>query len=145
MSLSTPLDARLYRTALYLYPPRFRREFAEEMRRDFEEATFEAHAERSSLLAFRTRICADLVKTVLLQWARTGLPAIALVATVVPIVTATLLARLSQATPMVIPTENPNEEVVALVLLFMVVLLIVITTILLTVLVVHPRLKRRAR
>jgi hypothetical protein len=139
-----PIDARIYRAFLYLYPPQFRREFAEEMARDFNEATSEAQAARGGLVTFRARICADFLKTVLFQWARTGLPAIALVAAIVPLYTVTLLARLSQSTPVSIPTE-PDAEMLAIVLLVTVVLLIVVSTILMTVLFVHPRLKRRAR
>ena len=139
-----PIDARIYRASLYLYPPQFRREFAEEMTRDFSEAKMEAQAAQGGLFAFRARLCADLIKTVFLQWARTGLPVIALISSIVPLYTATLLARLSQSAPVSIPTE-PDAEMLAMVLLVTVVLLIVASTILMTVLFVHPRLKRRPR
>jgi hypothetical protein len=69
---------------------------------------------------------------------------IALVSSIVPLYTATLLARLSQSTPVSIPTE-PDAEMLAMVLLVTVVLLIVVSTILMTVLFVHPRLRRRPR
>ena len=90
MQSPASLDSRLYRAALFLYPPAFRREFSSEMILDFNEARDETQqaGDGRGLWAFRADISADLVSTVVLQWMRTGWPVIVLLSMIVPLTAA---------------------------------------------------------
>jgi hypothetical protein len=139
------LDGRLYRAALYLYPPAFRREFGGEMVRDFEEARLErcAAGAVTHSWSFHVHITTDFVKTVVWQWLRTGLPVIALVSAGIPLLVAGLLADFSRSQALKLPAGTPDADVIALALLVMVVLFIVASTILLTLFFSRSLLHRR--
>src|SRR5437016_13923161 len=98
-------DTMLYRAALYLYPPAFRREFSPEMVRDFDEARHETGraGEGRGLWAFRAEMGVDLTCTVVLQWVRTGLPLIVLVSAIAPLIAASALATLWHQVRIVLP------------------------------------------
>ncbi len=70
--------AFLYQTLLHLYPSSFHDQFGSEMAADFEDATEEAWRALGWLgvLQLWPRIGADLIRGVLVQWLRTGLPAV---------------------------------------------------------------------
>ena len=72
-----------YRAAVRLYPADFRRQFEAEMLRDFAEATSEAvGCGDRHVVALWGRVTLDFFKSLLLQWIRTGLPLVALIAAV---------------------------------------------------------------
>jgi hypothetical protein len=70
------LESRLYRAGLSLCPDAFRRDHGDEMARDFDEARQEADS-TSAIWLLRACLSIDLVRTLAVQWVRTGLPAIA--------------------------------------------------------------------
>ena len=116
----------IYRTALYLYPPGFRREFAGEMARDFEEATVEVwRATRwRGVLALWMHTGTDLATTAVVQWLRSGLPAIALASAAFAILSVSAAAQFPRVS---IPTQltEADRDVVTVLLLVVVVLMIV--------------------
>jgi hypothetical protein len=147
MSFSSRLEVRLYRAAVYLYPPGFRREFGAEMAQDFLDASVEIRlaGRVRGLWSFRAQIGADFAKTVLVQWLRTGVPIIAVVAAVGPLFIAGALAKWSREVPMILPNGTPDEEVLAVALMAIVVLLIIAATIVFTLWFMRPVLYRTRR
>lgn len=146
MTARLSFESRLYRTALYLYPPRFRHEFADEMAQDFDDASGEALVKDGGLALFRARIYADLFKTITLQWIETGLPAIGLTSALIPLLTVALLAGLTPHAAFVdVPAGREDADLLTLLFLVVVVLLIVATTVFFTVWFAHPWVRRRER
>ena len=145
MSHHLSVESRMYRTALYLYPRRFREEFGEEMAQDFDDASLEALTTDRSRFAFRARMCADLARTIVARWADTGLPAIALAAAIVPLLAVAGLTRLSAQAALGLPAGTGDADLIALALLVMVVLLVIVTTLFFTVWFAHPWVRRRGR
>jgi hypothetical protein len=138
--------AALYGAAVRLYPPDFRREFASEMSRDFSQATQEAWGDGAwrSLAGLWTHMGTDLARTLIVQWLRSGWPAI----TLIPVAFATAgvgaAARILALPPVALPAGQPDRDEAALLLLVTIVLLIVMATIILTLWFTRP-LRYRTR
>lgn len=147
MAESDRFDAGLYRAAMRLFPPQFRREFTPQMLRDFQDARHEARiaTPRGGLWPFRARMCADLLQSLLTQWLRSGWPLIVLMAIAIPLVGASALARFWRRAQIVWPATTPDGEAIGLILLATVALLIITTTLVLTMWFVYPLLQRRRR
>jgi hypothetical protein len=143
MRPAASLDARLYRAALYLYPPAFRREFSPDMIRDFDEARREAQLAGRGLWAFRAQMSADLGRSVVLQWLRTGLPAIVAMAVTGPLIVASALASVWRPVSFVLPQGTADADLIALELLVAVVILVIAATIIFTLWFTRPILRRR--
>lgn len=147
MRSTLSLDSRLYRAALYLYPPSFRREFSAEMVRDFDEARHdpELAGRARRLWKFRAHMIADLACAVVLQWLRTGWPIIAVAAVACPVAAVSALAnvwpRQLFAIPMGIGTHD--ADVLALEVLVTIVILLVASTIMVTLVLMRSLLRRR--
>jgi hypothetical protein len=125
------LDGRLYRAALLLCPPGFRQDHGDEMARDFDEARQEAQADGDRALWFlRCLMAVDLARTLTVQWIRTGIPVIALVSTLVPLVIAEGLATLARRTTVRIPRGLEDEEVVTVLFVAVIVVVLIAMTIL---------------
>jgi len=141
------LDTRLYRAALHLYPPAFRRDFSREIVRVFDEARQEMLRTRpqDGLWAFRARMIVDLARTIVGQWLRTGWPYIAVLSILYPLTAASALSSLWRRWPIVLPRGTADADILMLELLAAVVLLIVATTIILTLWFTRPLLYRRRR
>jgi hypothetical protein len=138
------LDGRLYRVALSLCPAGFRRDHGDEMARDFDEARHEAASDGARALWWlRCLMAIDLVRTMALQWIRTGLPVIAFASVALALGLAAALATLARRARIEVPDVLEHEE--ALVVLFMAVLLVMLiaTTIVLSLWV--GRLTRQRR
>jgi hypothetical protein len=140
-----PIAAAIYRAALQLYPPDFRREFASEMARDFLLATNEAWRAGAwrSLIGLWAHIGADLARTLIFQWLRSDWPAVALIPATVTLMGIGVTAQLLPATPVPLPVAQTDRELLALMLLIIVVLLIVAATIIFTLWFTRPLLYRR--
>ena len=110
------LEGRLYRAALSLLPPAFRREHGAEMARDFDQARQEA-ASASAFWLLRACIAIDLVRTLAVQWVRTGLPIIAVLSLVVSIAVAEALAAIARRASIRMPAGFEHED--ELIVLFM--------------------------
>ena len=140
-----PFDVVVYRAALYLYPPAFRAEFAEEMRAHVENARGEAATDgRRALARFHVETIRDFAFTIARQWLRSGWPLIALVAALVPLAQVFAIVRVVGRLSFELPSEVPDAELMSLVLLAVVSVVLIATTILLTV-CFSPHLARRRR
>jgi len=130
---------------VYLYPPAFRREFSREMVRVFREVRHETQVANpeSGLWTFWALMSADLARTVVLQWLRTGWPFIVVVSTLYPLTAASALASFWRRSSFVLPSGSADADLVALVLLVAIVLLVIATTIVLTLWFTRPLLYRR--
>ena len=147
MRPTASLDTRLYRAALQLYPPVFRRDFSREIVRVFDEARQEMLLTRpeDGLWAFRARMIVDLARTIVGQWLRTGWPYIAVLSILYPLTAASALSSLWRRWSIVLPRGTADADILMLELLAAVVLLIVATTIILTLWFTRPLLYRRRR
>jgi hypothetical protein len=141
------LDGRLYRAALSLCPAGFRREHGDEMVRDFDEARGEAAADgHRALWILRFLMAVDIVRTVGIQWLRSGLPAIGLASTLVTLALAEGIASLAlraRFAPFQMPANPVDAEVLGLLLLAVMCVMLIAMTIVLTQWVNRPR--RRGR
>ena len=109
-------EGRLYRGALWLFPAAFRREHGAEMARDFDEARQEADS-TSAFLLLRACISIDLVRTLAVQWVRTGLPIIAVASILLSLGIAEGLATIARRASVRMPDGLEHEDTV--VVLFM--------------------------
>jgi hypothetical protein len=126
-------DRVLYRQGLSCCPPAFRREYADEMLRDFDDARDDAVAVgRRHLWIWRALILFDLVRTILSQWWLSGWPAIAVVSAALPIVMAGSIAGVFRRTVFSVPLDVPHADTLGLVLLTTVFVVVIATTILFT-------------
>lgn len=139
-----PLDARLYRAALHLCPFEFRREHGDEMACDFEEARGEgALISAAALRRIRVAMSVDLARTILVQWWRTGRPAIGAVALIVSLASTLGLASAVRTLTLRMTAFAVPSEGVALILLSAVALMVIVTTIVVNLCLVRPRRVRR--
>jgi len=144
MSSLLPLDTRVYRSALRLYPERFRREFSPQMLGDFDEARDEAVStgRRWALWRFRGRILSDFAHTLVLQWLRTGRPVIAVSAMFGTVAVVVSLVRVWPRTP-VLSADQADTQLILLEVMVVVTFLVITATIIATLW--SARLMRRRR
>jgi len=134
LSSTSSFDTALYRLALYLYPPSFRREFSVELALDFEEGRQESlTAGPSRLWAFRAYVWRDLMATVVLEWCRTGWPLIITGAVICPLIAVSLLGQLWRVPHLVIAPETPDADLIGLGLITTTVFLVIALTIVVTI------------
>ena len=115
-TLLNSFEGRLYRAALTLLPAAFRHEHGAEMARDFDEARQEANS-TSAFWLLRAGISIDLVRTLAVQWVRTGLPLIAIASILLSLALAEGLAAIARRTSVRMPEGLEHED--AVVVLFM--------------------------
>jgi amino acid transporter len=141
------IDARAYRAALHLLPPGFRREFSEQMIRDFDDARAEAVATGRSreLWAFRARMGLDLARAIPMQWLRTGLPIIAAAAILLTFGITSTLAAIFRPRSYNFPHGTPEADMLILEMLIVAVLFVIASTIVFTSVFVTRRLRRPRR
>ena len=142
MQTSLPLDARLYRTVLHLFPPAFQDAFADDMLQDFVDARAEAGPRGRA--RFYARTAADLVRTVPVQWWRTGWPVIIGLAATITVSTGSAVAAVWPRDPFPVAPGTVDREGILLGLLTLVVLFLIASTILITVWT-NQLLRRRRR
>jgi hypothetical protein len=134
---AAPFDARLYRAALQLCPSEFRRDHGEEMACDFDQARGEVvHARDLWVLHLLMGI--DLARTVVVQWLRTGLPAIGCVALLCSLLLTVGLASVARRLIDRIPGNKVDPETL-LVLLAAVAVLVIVVTIVFNLWAQRPR------
>jgi hypothetical protein len=133
-------EARLYRAALHLCPGEFRRDHGDEMACDFDEARGEAAASGAGgRWVLRLLMGVDLARTIVVQWLRTGLPAIGCVALLCPLVVGAGIASAVRRLTFRFPAGGVEAEGVGLVLLAVVALMVVVVTIVFNLWVHRPR------
>ena len=134
------LEGRLYRAALLLCPGRFRREHGDEMVLDFDDAHREAAARGDAALGvLRLAIVVDLVRTVGVQWFRTGFPVFGLASIVITLALAEAVATIARRATIYMPVDAAQEEALGALLLAVVSVLLIAITIVLTQWVNRPR------
>ena len=148
-ALASSLDHRLYRAGLALCPPAFRREYAAQMIEDFAEALDEASSSgaRSDLWALRLQMGLDLLRTLRVQWTRTGLPVVGLASVVISLTLVQLLASfVVKSASFSLPADVADRDVIGLLILATVSVFIVASTICITLWASGPiRRPRRVR
>lgn len=152
MTRAHSVAARFYRSLLFLYPAEFRREFGNEMARDFDEASREAwHAGGwPGLVALDIWITADLLTAVVRQWIRAGSPTLVLVSSTVVVASASAMTQAAVARavlqgrmrhPVVPPTSSRISDMFSTTTLA-VALLIIAATIIFTLWSAHAPWRR---
>jgi hypothetical protein len=141
---SAALEARLYRAALRLCPGEFRRDHGADMALDFDDARTEAAAAGTGALwTLRVLLGLDLARTIVVQWLRTGLPAVGCAAAIVSL---SLMAGLAPATRFVterLSSVAGDVELLGIVLLASVAVMVIVATIVFNGWVHRPRPARR--
>jgi hypothetical protein len=117
------------------------------MARDFTEATEETRlaGRQVDLLALWACVGADLARTVVVQWIRTGLPVLALCSIASAVVAASVAANVLPRSPFTVPAAAADRDLMTLILLTGVVLLVIVATILFTFWFTRPLLRRHRR
>jgi hypothetical protein len=145
------VDAALYRSALHLCPPAFRREFSAEMIRDAADARRDPHVAGIGwrLWIFRLHMGRDLAASIVRQWLHTGLPAIVLLAGTVTSLAVASLARVWSPRLFTLPAAHPQRDLIVLELLVAVLLFVIVSTVLFTSWIIRrmtpPIARRRPR
>jgi len=137
-------EGRLYRVALSLCPVAFRRDHGDEMARDFDEARKEAAADsRRAIWLLRGCMAIDLVRTLAVQWVRTGLPVIAVASVFPALAIAEGVAAVARGARVRIPDGLEHEDM--LLVLFMAVTCVVLIAMTIVLSLWVGRLTRRSR
>jgi len=134
------VEARLYRAVLRLCPPEFRREHGDEMAGDFDEARGEVAANGATALwALRVVMGVDVARTIVVQWLRTGLPVIAVVAVCCSLLLAAGAASVARLATMRIRADAATSEIVGVVLLAAVAVMMIVVMIVFNLCLYRPR------
>lgn len=111
---------------------------------DFVEAHREAAANGDAALwVLRFAMAVDLVRTVAIQWLRTGFPLIGLASVLITLALAEGIATVARYATIYVPADAAQEEVLGVLFLAVVSVLLIAMTIVLTQWVNRPR--RRGR
>jgi hypothetical protein len=135
----------VYRALLRLYPGRFHDEFASDMALDFADASDDGWraAGWAGVLAVWARTAGDLVRSLAIQWLRTGVPVAALAGFGVVVTTAAATLTVAPDTPLFAKVAPDDRELVMLFFLVACVLLIIASTIIFTLWFLRPLLHRK--
>jgi hypothetical protein len=143
----TSAGARIYYAAIFLCPPAFRREFSAEMARDVDAQVEEVRrsggaVDRAVLCA---RLSADLAVTLIVQWLRSGFPALAACALAAAFAATQVAASMLPHAALPVPLTAHDRDVMTLMLLTGTVLLVIVATIVFTFWFSRPAPRRRRR
>ena len=125
------VESRVYRAALSLCPSDFRRDHGDEMARDFDEARQEA-ADIAAIWMVRACMSIDLVRTAAVQWARTGLPVIAVASIVFSLAIAAGIVTIAQRVSARMPSGFEQEETIVVLFMAQISVVLIATTILIS-------------
>jgi hypothetical protein len=131
MSTSS-FESRFYRAALSLCPAGFRRDHGDEMARDFEEARQEAAGSSGAIWMVRACMSIDLVRTLAVQWVRTGLPVIAVASIVLSLAIALAIAAVARSVSIRMPSGFEQEDTIVVLFMAQVSVVLIATTILIS-------------
>ena len=132
-----PLAIRVYGAALWLCPPAFRRQYGDQMLRDFIEARDDARAEARAgrgraVRRFAAQMSIDLARTITVQWVRGGGLAIVAAAIVCSLTLAGLLAGFARRLRVDVPSRTLELDTLFVVLLVSVIVIVLASTIIFT-------------
>jgi hypothetical protein len=136
----------LYKALLGLYPSAFRREFASDMIQDFEEASHEAWTNTGwrGLLSFAFFTAADVARSVLMQWLRSGRLLVMGLAFAIAAACATIIGMLDLRVPYIIRPSSPERDGVLMLILVTTIIVVIAATIVFSVMFLRPVLNRNA-
>ena len=136
MHSATAVASHIYRACLLLYPSAFRLEFGDEMLSDFGSATQDAWraAGWTGAVACWAHVGGDLLRSVALQWLRSGVPAVVLLSAIWSTTMATLVAQVAQRAPFagLLPPREPDEDLAILLVGIAVVVVLIAAVIIVT-------------
>ena len=134
----TPLAVRAYAAALWLCPPSFRRQYADQILRDFVDARSETRGNavagglQFARWRFGLQMSLDLGRTVVTQWIRTGAIAIAAGAMLCALSLVSALVAFVQRIHVDLPPRALEFDVLFVVLIISVIVVIIASTIIFT-------------
>ena len=125
---------RIYGAGLWLCPPSFRRQYGDQMLRDFVEARDDARASDRprAVRRFAAQMTIDLARTIAIQWVRTGAIAIAAAAMLCTLSLAGALVSFVRRLHVDLPPQALELDVLFVVLVISVVVVIMASTIIFT-------------
>jgi hypothetical protein len=146
MSRLADIGVALYKTLLALYPCAFRRQFAFDMIHDFEDASREAFAKDRwrGVMSLYLFIGADVLRSLPLQWLRSGALIITLVALVSAAFCAVVLSVLDLRVPYTMSTSSPERDGVLLLIVATTILVVIAATIVFSLMFLRPAFTRHA-
>ena len=131
-----PAAPWLYRAGLALCPPAFRAAYGDQMLRDWIDAR--ADAGDRGRWRFRAEMTLDLLRTIAVQWGRSGLPAIVLVAVSIPVVLVQTIVTYIPRLKLDVPAQAANSDVLAVVLTATLMVMLIAATIATTMWAARP-------
>ncbi len=136
-----------YRILLWLYPPAFRRTFAESMAADFDDTCAEARVrgDTRAVLAHALAATANLARSIPWQWLRSGVPFILLGAAVCAGLAISTLSWLVPLGPFAVAIAAAAEDDLLLLIMILTALFPVLCVVLFNWWFVMPSLRRRPR
>jgi hypothetical protein len=137
----------VYETLLRLYPPAFRREFASDMAQDFDDARREAWAKDGwrGLLSLWLFTTADLVRSLPMQWLRSGAFIVVALALASATCSAAAVAILAPRVTFRMRFTGVHGDELLLVIVATTLVVLIAMTIVFSWLFVRPTLNRSAR
>jgi hypothetical protein len=135
------IDQIVYQAAIRLYPPRLRRAFASELVRDFVDArtdVVERHEPRG-LWAFRAGMLGDFLRSLPVEWWRSGWPIIAALAVLGTTAPSFLLLRVWPRQVVFVPPGAFDRDVVTFQILVVSLMFVIASTIIITTWSTRPR------
>ena len=129
-----PVAIRIYGAALWLCPPSFRRQYGDQMLRDFVEARADARAagDPRAVRRFAAQMTIDLARTLVIQWIRTGAIAVAAGAMLCALSLVSALVAFVQRIQVDLPPRALEFDVLFVVLIISVIVVIIASTIIFT-------------
>ena len=129
-----PAAIRIYGAALWLCPPSFRRQYGDQMLRDFVEARADAKAagERRAIGRFVAQMTIDLARTVVIQWIRTGAIVIAGAAMLCTLTLAGALVGFVRRIRIDVPPRSLELDTLFVVLIVSVIVVVIAAAIIFT-------------
>jgi hypothetical protein len=136
----------VYRALLHLYPARFQEEFAADMTLDFADASDDAwlSARWPGLIGVWARTAVDVTRSMTVQWLRTGVPLVAVVAIVIALTTVSMAFSAIPDEPLFAKVRQQDRDLTILFFMTACVLLIIAATIIFSLWFLRPLLYRKA-
>jgi hypothetical protein len=136
----------LYKALLGLYPRAFRREFASDMIQDFEEAGHEAWINDGwrGVLSLWLFAGADIVRSVPMQWLRSGTVIVTGLALTIATSCAAAVGILDPRVPYTMRPSSPERDELLLLVLATTIVVVIAATIVFSLMFLRPALNRHA-
>jgi hypothetical protein len=144
---ASAIGLAVYRTLLRLYPAAFRRAFGADMTEDFEEASLEAWMQDRwrGMLSLWFFTCADLMRTVPLQWLRSRTLIVSGLGLIFATSCAAAVGILDARVPYMIRSSSPERDGILLLILAATVVVVIAATIIFSQVFLRPALNGQAR